>query len=75
MIEFNVFLTEEMETMAQRNVTYLLDKRPNDSVVKFLESKWLLKERLLDSALDAAKRSYAIEKTAATWQLIQLIHE
>lgn len=39
----------------------------------FLNAKWLLNERMLDSALEAAKRSRELERNSATEELIALI--
>ena len=41
----------------------------------YLHAKWLLRDRLLDGALEAAKRSYEIRKEADTLKLLNLIME
>lgn len=49
---------------------FLLRKRPEDHRTHFFHAKWLLRERVLDSALEAARRSNALKRNAATDELI-----
>lgn len=51
----------------------MLRKRPEEYTTHFYQAKWLLRERVLDSALEAARRSNALKRNAATDQLINEI--
>lgn len=65
--------------MAEFAVKTLIAEQPNNSVVRFLHAKWLLKERKLSDSFEEAKRSFNLatsqsEKETA-YKLLQLIQE
>lgn len=61
---------KDLADFAKEVLDFLLRKRPEDHTTHFFHAKWLLRERVLDSALEAARRSNALKRNAATDELI-----
>ena len=75
MIENSEFIFDDLNENAEQMIGHLLEKQPNNAVIRFLNAKWMLKERRLDQAFEEAKKSFSMEKTEAAYKLMQLVSE
>ena len=66
---------EECTSFAEETVKWLVSVKSRDSVSHYLHAKWLLHDRRLDPAFEAAKKSYELEKYEATLQLLHQIKQ
>jgi hypothetical protein len=60
----------DLSDFAKLTLDFLLKKKPYDHMTHFYHAKWLFKERVLDDALEAAKKSNSIKRNEATDHLI-----
>lgn len=67
------WLERDQHDFAEENVQILVRSRPTDSVAHYLHAKWLLKERHLDPAFQAARRSWDLENHQTTLELMKKI--
>lgn len=61
---------KDLADFAKEVLDFLLRKRSEEHTTHYFNAKWLFRERVLDSALEAARRSNAIKRNAATEELI-----
>lgn len=64
------WLLRDMAEFTKGAIDFLLKKKPNTNSTHFYHAKWLLKERFLDDALEAARKSNSIKRDTATDELI-----
>ena len=69
LVETDPSASKEFAELAESSIKHLLAKQSNDNVIHFLNAKWELRQRNLQSALDAAKKSYSIKATAEAAKL------
>jgi hypothetical protein len=67
------WVEKELEEFTSEVVKGLLKARPYDHNTHYWNAKWLLRERVLDNALAAAKKSYEMKKEPGTNALIKEI--
>ena len=64
------WIIREMADFAKSAIDFLLKKKAHTNTTHYYHAKWLLKERFLDNALEAARKSNSIKRDPATDELI-----